>query len=93
MLHREVREAVTAGKFHIYQVRTVDEGLEILTGMPAGARQEDGTYPADSIHGRVMARLEQIAENLKSIDKEEGEDKEQPHSNPGSKEAETASEE
>jgi lon-related putative ATP-dependent protease len=77
MLQAEVREAVAEGRFHIYQVRTVDEGLEILTGVPAGTRQKDGTYPEGSIHGRVMARLEQIAENLKGAGKEDEQDKDE----------------
>ena len=76
MLRAEVRQAVAEGQFHIYPIRTVDEGLEILTGAAAGALQEDGTYPEDSIHGRVMARLHELAENLKSKDKEQEGDKE-----------------
>jgi lon-related putative ATP-dependent protease len=65
MLRDEVRQAVADGKFHIYPVSTVDEGIEILTGVPAGEMHADGSYPQDSVHGRVRARLEEIAENLK----------------------------
>jgi lon-related putative ATP-dependent protease len=65
MLRAEVRQAVAEGKFHIYPVTTIDEGIELLSGVPAGEMQEDGSYPEDSVHGRVMARLEEIAENLK----------------------------
>jgi lon-related putative ATP-dependent protease len=72
MLRADVRQAVEDGQFRIYPVRTVDEGIEILTGTPAGERQQDGTYPEESVHGRVMARLEEIAENLKPKD-EKGE--------------------
>jgi Lon-like ATP-dependent protease len=93
MLHAEVREAVAEGRFHIYQVRTIDEGLEILTGMSAGTRLEDGTYPADSIHGRVLARLEQIAQNLKGSDKEQEEEKDETGSNPSTEPGGTTSEE
>lgn len=71
MLRADVRQAMEEGQFHIYSVRTIDEGLEILTGVPAGQLQEDGTYPEDSVHGRVMARLEEISENLKATDKDE----------------------
>jgi lon-related putative ATP-dependent protease len=78
MLHGDVREAVEAGQFHIYPVETIDEGLEILTGVPAGQLQEDGSYPDDSVHGLVMARLEEIASNLKRKDKDEGEDEDNP---------------
>jgi predicted ATP-dependent protease len=65
MLRADVRQAVAEGKFHIYPVHTIDEGIEILTGVPAGKLQDDGSYPEDSVHGKVMARLRQIAENLK----------------------------
>lgn len=57
MLHGEVLEAVKKGKFHIWSVRNIDEGIEILTGIPAGAQGKDGKYPADSIHGKVQACL------------------------------------
>jgi hypothetical protein len=67
---------VTEGKFHIYPVRTIDEGIEILTGVPAGAPDADGTYPEDSVHGRVVARLEEIAENLKGKDDKKDEEDE-----------------
>jgi lon-related putative ATP-dependent protease len=72
MLRADVRQAVEDGQFHIYPVRTVDEGIEILTGTAAGELQQDGTYPVASVHGRVMARLEEIDENLKAKD-EKGE--------------------
>jgi lon-related putative ATP-dependent protease len=78
MLRADVRQAVAEGQFHIYPVHTVDEGIEILTGIPAGALQEDGTYPENSVHGHVLARLEEIAASLKEKgrkeeDEEEGE--------------------
>jgi lon-related putative ATP-dependent protease len=74
MLREEVRQAVADGKFHIYPVRTVDEGIEILTGVPAGELQEDGTYPEESVHGLVAARLEEIAANLKEKGKAQDEE-------------------
>ncbi|HEY8449121.1 MAG TPA: ATP-binding protein [Bacillota bacterium] len=61
MLDDEVIEAVRAGMFHIYAIHTVDEGLELLTGVPAGRRDADGRFPEDSVHGRVSARLEALA--------------------------------
>ncbi|MGQ9600349.1 MAG: Lon protease family protein [Anaerolineae bacterium] len=70
MLRADVRQAVAQGKFHLYPVRTVDEGLQILTGVPAGKRQEDGSYPEGTVHARVMERLAEIAENLKEKEKE-----------------------
>ncbi len=74
MLRADVRQEVAEGHFHIYPVRTVDEGIEVLTSVAAGELQEDGTYPEDSVHGRVMARLEEIAANLKAKDEKDEED-------------------
>jgi len=62
MLRAEVREAVQNGQFHIYPIETVDQGMERLTGLEMGERQDDGTYPAGSINERVADRLEQFAE-------------------------------
>lgn len=67
MLREDVVEAVAQGRFHIYPVRTVDEGIEILTGVPAGERGPDGAYPADSVNGRVDRRLRELAEKLQQF--------------------------
>jgi len=67
MLREDVVEAVAQGRFHIYPVRTVDEGIEILTGVPAGERGPDGAYPADSVNGRVDRRLRELAEQLQQF--------------------------
>jgi lon-related putative ATP-dependent protease len=67
MLRKDVIEAVEQGKFSIYPVATIDEGIEILTGVPAGERDEDGNYPPDSINGRVHARLKALAEKVKEL--------------------------
>ena len=77
MLREDVRQSVADGTFHIYPVDTVDEGLEILTGVPAGEMDDEGYYPEDSVHGRVQDRLEEIAENLRASE-EEGEDRDPP---------------
>jgi lon-related putative ATP-dependent protease len=71
MLNTEVRQAVEEGRFHVYPVHTIDEGIEILTGVPAGELQNDGTYPPESVHGRVMARLKEIADNLDGAEEED----------------------
>ncbi|MFN2217264.1 MAG: Lon protease family protein, partial [Anaerolineae bacterium] len=76
MLNQEVRQAVAGGQFHIYPVRTVDEGIEILTGTCAGELQEDGTYPEGTIHGLVMARLEEIGTSLRERGKQDDEEDE-----------------
>jgi lon-related putative ATP-dependent protease len=66
MLRDEVVEAVRQGQFHIYPVRTVDEGIALLTGMPAGERDADGRFPADTVNGRVAARLRAMVEALRT---------------------------
>ncbi len=73
MLSDEVVEAVKEGKFHIYPVSTVEEGIETLTGVPAGTLQEDGTYTEGTVFARVVDRLERIREALKQ-EKETGEE-------------------
>ncbi|NWG76507.1 MAG: hypothetical protein HXY24_18205 [Rubrivivax sp.] len=61
MLRHNVIEAVRAGQFHIYPVETIDQGIEILTGVPAGEADAEGRYPDDSINGKVQARLADLA--------------------------------
>ncbi len=65
MLSNEVVEAVNEGKFHIYPVSTVDQGIEILTGVAAGVRDDTGHYPDGTINYLVEQRLMQLAESLK----------------------------
>lgn len=65
MLKDEVINAVKEGKFHIYPVKAVDEGIEILTGIPAGIRQEDGLYPTGTVNHMVDAKLRTFAERWK----------------------------
>ncbi len=66
MLSPEVVEAIRAGQFHIYAVETVEQGIELLTGIPAGERQPDGTYPEGTVHRAVQERLRELAERVKS---------------------------
>jgi len=56
-LSDEVVEAVRAGRFHIYAISHVDDGIELLTGAPVGAKNERGKYPPESVHGRVFKKL------------------------------------
>lgn len=60
-LRPEVVEAVKAGRFAVYAVDRVEQAVELLTGMPAGERGADGTYPSDSVFGRAAKRLEEMA--------------------------------
>ena len=65
MLRKDLVEDVRQGRFHVWAVPTVEEGLTVLTGLPAGARRgDDGSYPADSIFGRADARLTRLAEEV-----------------------------
>ena len=69
MLREDIVAAAEAGTFRIFPVGTIDEGIEILTGVPAGVRGTDGGYPADSINGRVETRLRGFAERARSFGK------------------------
>jgi predicted ATP-dependent protease len=62
MLRRDVVEAVKSGKFHVYAVETIDQGIEILTGVAAGERDAAGQFPAGSVNQKVEARLIELAE-------------------------------
>ncbi len=66
MLRADVVAAVRAGQFHIYPVRTIDEGIEILTGVAAGSLDADGRYPNGSINQRVVARLQDFAQKARA---------------------------
>jgi len=57
MLRKEVVDAVKKRKFHVYQVSTVEEGIEILTGMPAGKADKNGNFPAGTVYGAVQQKL------------------------------------
>jgi lon-related putative ATP-dependent protease len=72
MLKSEVVEAVSEGRFHLWTMETVAEGLELLMGEPAGEKDADGEYPADSVHGIVQARLAEFAESYKEFNLEDG---------------------
>lgn len=61
MLSHAVVAAARAGQFHIWAVHTIDEGIEILTGLPAGTPSEDGTFPPNTIHHLVQTRLQTFA--------------------------------
>ncbi len=75
MLGEDVIDAVTAGEFHIYPVDHVDDGIEILTGIKAGEKQEDGSYPEGTINRMVKDRLEKMAKRLAQFAKDEEEKK------------------
>jgi lon-related putative ATP-dependent protease len=72
MLSHEVLESVRAGRFHVWSARDVDEGIELLTGIPAGRRGEDGRFPDGTLHARVEERLERWARLAEAQSKEDG---------------------
>lgn len=65
MLRQDVVQAVQQGQFHIYPVEMIDQGIEVLTGLPAGQPDADGVYPDGSLNQRVLARLERFAKKQK----------------------------
>jgi len=65
MLKEEVVEAIKEGRFHVWPVKTVDEGIEVLTGVEAGEMQPDGSYIEGTIHQIVQDRLDEMAELIK----------------------------
>lgn len=64
MLSEEVVEAVRKGQFHIFPISTIDEGIEILTGVKAGEKRPDGSYELGTVHYRVDKRLVEMAKEL-----------------------------
>lgn len=64
-LQKDVIESVKERKFHIYAISTIDEGIEILTGVPAGKQNSDGKYPAGTINHLVYEKLKKYYENSK----------------------------
>jgi predicted ATP-dependent protease len=67
MLREDVVEAVRQGQFHVYPVRTIDEGIALLTGVPAGEIGPDGAYPEGTVNFLVQRRLKELAEQAKSF--------------------------
>lgn len=70
MLRKDVVEAVKKGKFHVYAVRNIDEGIEILTDKKAGDLNPDATYPKGTINYLVNKKLMELAEGLNRFGKE-----------------------
>jgi len=71
MLKQEVVDSVREGRFHIWPISTVEEGVEILTGVKAGALKPDGTYPKGTLFRKVDERLLELAEVARKFGKEE----------------------
>lgn len=67
MLRDDVVAAVEAGEFHVYAVDTIDQGLEVLTGIAAGSRDEDGRFPEGSVNAAVEHRLAAFARQARAF--------------------------
>ena len=67
-LYSEVVDAVREGNFHIWQVEHVDQGIELLTGVPAGYKNEDGDYPEGTVNYTVNQKLEDLAIGIKEFE-------------------------
>jgi len=65
VLREDIVKAVQDGQFHIYSVKTIDEGIEILTGVPSGEKRADGSFPEDTVNYSVDRRLRELARNAK----------------------------
>lgn len=68
MLREDVLEAVSAGKFHIWPVNRIDEGIEILTGVASGYQSDAGVFPPGTVFGLANERLSQMARTLKEFE-------------------------
>ncbi|UCG26189.1 MAG: ATP-dependent protease, partial [Chloroflexota bacterium] len=69
MLRQEVVDAVAEGEFHIYPIETIEQGIEVLTGVPAGEMDEDGSFPNGTINRLVVDRLDSMAETQRDFNR------------------------
>ena len=76
MLKEEVVEAVKNGSFHLWSVKSIDEGVEVLTGVQAGGRLPGGGFEENTVNALVDRRLTRLAERLASFDRQDGKEHE-----------------
>jgi predicted ATP-dependent protease len=74
MLSEDVLEAVKAGEFNVWAVSTLDEGIELLMGLPAGEQKDDGSYHDNTVHGKVQKRLLSLAVDFKNFGQSDDEE-------------------
>jgi predicted ATP-dependent protease len=65
MLKEEVVDAIKDGKFSVYPVKSIDEGIEVLTGVPAGKMKKDGSWPEDTVNSLAQKKLDELAKIAK----------------------------
>jgi lon-related putative ATP-dependent protease len=70
MLRRDVIDAVRKKQFHVYRIATVEEGIEVLTAVPAGKADADGSFPPGTVYGEVQKKLRLFLERAYRIKKE-----------------------
>ena len=74
MLREDVIAAAREGLFHIWPISTINEGIELLMGLPAGVQNENGEFPEGTVHHAVKMRLRELATELKSFGDDHGHD-------------------
>ena len=67
MLRHDAVQAAREGRFRVFPIETIDQGIELLTGVPAGVRDGAGEYPADSINGRIEQKLEALSDVVRQF--------------------------
>jgi ATP-dependent Lon protease len=68
MLRKDVVKAVEEGKFHIYSIRTIDQGIEVLTGVEAGERLDNGKFKEGSVNDLVDKKLQELGTKIKEFE-------------------------
>jgi predicted ATP-dependent protease len=68
VLRDDVADSIARGEFHLYAIERAAQGIEVLTGLPAGERDASGRFPASSVFGRVERRIIEIAERLREAE-------------------------
>jgi ATP-dependent Lon protease len=67
MLRKDVVKAIEDGRFHLYAVETIDEGIELLTGEKAGRQMADGSFERATVYAKANAKLTKFAEQMKEF--------------------------
>lgn len=68
MLRKDIAEAIKKGKFHLYSIGSIDEGIELLMGQKAGVMKKDGSYDAKTVHGKVLKKLKELIKKQKKFE-------------------------